>query len=36
MDGSWRGVKIRVVGRPDLTDVKIRTRAGYFAPYKPS
>ena len=36
MDGSWRDVRIRVVGRPDLKDVKIRTRAGYYAPYKPS
>jgi VWFA-related protein len=36
MDGSWRDVRIRLVGRPDLKDVKIRTRAGYFAPYKPS
>jgi hypothetical protein len=36
MDGSWRNVKIRLVGRPDLKDVKIRTRAGYYAPYKPT
>ena len=34
MDGKWRDVKIRVV-RPDLKDAKVRTRAGYFAPYKP-
>jgi VWFA-related protein len=36
MDGRWRGVKIRLTNRPDLKDVKIRTRAGYYAPYKPS
>ena len=36
MDGSWRDVKIRVVGRPDLKDVRIRTRAGYYAPFKPT
>ena len=35
MDGSWRDVKIRLVNRPDLKDAKIRTRAGYFAPFKP-
>ena len=35
-DGRWRDVRIRVVGRPDLKDVRIRTRAGYYAPYKPS
>jgi len=31
-DGQWRRVEVKVK-RPD---VKIRTRAGYFAPYKPS
>lgn len=36
MDGSWRDVKIRLVNRPDLKNAKIRTRAGYFAPYKPT
>ena len=36
MDGTWRGVKIRVLNKPELKDVKIRTRAGYFAPLKPS
>jgi len=30
-DGRWRSVKIRV-RRPDLKDVRIRTRGGYFAP----
>jgi Ca-activated chloride channel family protein len=32
-DGHWRDVKIRVK-RSDLKDFKIRTRAGYFAPYR--
>lgn len=36
MDGTWRDVKIRIVNKPELKDVKIRTRAGYYAPYKPS
>ena len=36
LDGKWRDVKIRIVGKPELKDVKIRTRAGYYAPYKPS
>jgi Ca-activated chloride channel family protein len=35
MDGNWRDVRIRLL-RPELKDVKIRTRAGYYAPYKPS
>src|SRR5688572_30807947 len=34
MDGRWRDVKIRIL-RPDLKDAKLRTRGGYFAPYKP-
>ena len=34
-DGAWRGVDIRLV-RPDLKNVTLRTRAGYFAPYKPA
>ena len=33
-DGAWRGVDIKLL-RPDLKGVKLRTRAGYFAPYKP-
>jgi len=33
MDGSWRGVKIRLT-RPELKDARIRTRSGYFAPYR--
>ena len=35
LDGNWRDVKVRVL-RPDLKDVKIRTRSGYYAPYKAS
>ena len=31
-DGAWRKVEIRVK-RPDL---RIRSRKGYFGPYKPS
>jgi Ca-activated chloride channel family protein len=34
-DGAWRDVDIRLV-RPDLKNVTLRTRAGYFAPYKPA
>ena len=34
-DGAWREVKIRLK-RPDLKDVKLRTRSGYFAPYRES
>ena len=33
-DGAWRKVRIRVT-RPDLEDARVRTREGYFAPYKP-
>lgn len=36
MDGSWRDVKIRLVDRRELKDARIRTRGGYYAPYKPS
>lgn len=32
-DGKWREVKIRVK-RPDLKGVKVRTRAGYYAPMR--
>ncbi|MEO6007524.1 MAG: VWA domain-containing protein [Vicinamibacteraceae bacterium] len=31
-DGAWRSVDVRLT-RPDLRQVKIRTRKGYFAPY---
>jgi Ca-activated chloride channel family protein len=34
-DGAWREVEIRLK-RKDLKGAKIRTRGGYFAPYKPS
>ena len=33
MDGSWRNVEIKLL-RPDLKGVRLRTRTGYFAPYK--
>jgi Ca-activated chloride channel family protein len=32
-DGAWRKVAIRLK-RPDLRNAKIRTRQGYFAPYR--
>jgi len=32
-DGAWRSVDIKLL-RKDLKGVRIRTRAGYFAPYK--
>ena len=35
MDGNWRRVEVKVV-RPGLKDIKVRTRAGYFAPYRES
>ena len=31
-DGRWRKVEIKVK-RPDVKDLKIQTRRGYFAPY---
>jgi Ca-activated chloride channel homolog len=31
-DGQWRKVEIKVT-RPDLKDLKIQSRRGYFAPY---
>ena len=34
MDGAWRKVEIKVK-RPDLKGAKLRTRTGYFAPYRP-
>jgi Ca-activated chloride channel family protein len=33
-DGAWRGVEIKLL-RPGLKGVKLRSRSGYFAPYKP-
>lgn len=35
MDGTWRDVKIRLADRPELRKAKVRTRGGYYAPYKP-
>ncbi len=32
-DGRWRGVEIKLLRR-DLKGIRLRTRAGYFAPYK--
>jgi Ca-activated chloride channel family protein len=32
-DGAWRGVEIKLL-RSDLKGVRLRTRSGYFAPYK--
>ena len=32
-DGAWRKVEIKVK-RPDLKDLKIQARRGYFAPYQ--
>lgn len=32
-DGAWRGVEIKLL-RPQPKGVKLRTRTGYFAPYK--
>jgi Ca-activated chloride channel homolog len=34
-DGAWRRVEIKLL-RPDLKGVRLRTRSGYFAPYKVS
>ena len=33
-DGHWRDVHVKLL-RTDLKGVKLRTRAGYFAPFKP-
>jgi VWFA-related protein len=33
-DGGWRKVEI-AVRRPDLKDLRVQTRKGYFAPYVP-
>ena len=33
MDGSWRKVEVKLK-RKDLKNVKLRTRSGYFAPYR--
>jgi Ca-activated chloride channel homolog len=34
-DGAWRALEVRL-RRPELKGLKIRTRKGYFAPYKES
>ena len=34
-DGAWRGVEIKLL-RTDLKGVRLRTRSGYYAPYKQS
>jgi Ca-activated chloride channel family protein len=34
-DGAWRPVEIKLL-RPDLKGARLRTRTGYFAPYRPS
>jgi VWFA-related protein len=33
MNGSWRRVQVRL-NRPDMKGVKLRTREGYYAPFK--
>lgn len=33
-DGAWRSVEIKLL-RQDLKGARLRTRTGYFAPYKP-
>lgn len=34
-DGAWRPVEIKLLN-PDLKNVRLRTRTGYYAPYKPA
>ena len=34
MDGTWREVKVRLVNKPEYKDLKVRTRGGYYAPYR--
>ncbi|HEY0876457.1 MAG TPA: VWA domain-containing protein [Vicinamibacterales bacterium] len=36
MDGNWRKVEITLADKPELRHAKLRTRSGYYAPYKPS
>lgn len=36
MDGSWREIKVRLADKPEFRNVKVRTRNGYYAPYKPA
>lgn len=35
-DGTWRNVKVRLANKPEFKDLKVRTRSGYFALYKPA
>lgn len=35
-DGAWRDVKIRLVDKPEFKNLKVRTRGGYYAPYRPT
>jgi hypothetical protein len=35
-DGAWREVKVKLSSsRPELEGATLRTRRGYFGPYKP-
>jgi hypothetical protein len=34
-DGAWRKVDVRVV-RKDGREYRVRSRRGYFAPYRPA
>lgn len=34
-DGAWRSVEIKLL-KPNLKNIRLRTRTGYFAPYKPA
>ena len=34
-DGKFRKIEVRLVSRPELKDLKVRTRRGYFAPGSP-
>jgi Ca-activated chloride channel family protein len=36
LDGAWRDVKVRLADKPELKNARIRTRSGYYAPYKPT
>jgi len=35
-DGRWRRVEVRLARRPALRSLKVRTRSGYFAPFRES
>lgn len=36
LDGAWREVKVRLADKPEFKNARIRTRTGYYAPYKPT